>query len=165
MMTPQLEDEDPAAVGSCALRTPPPCPIHWAVDSPNLTVDAGPPSSPPVDTHPTEDNDDSAKRRLDSFINEVTHKRDSLLIREPPMQPPAKPMIPRRSMRLEAQPLSRVPASKRGEVLIMQRMGFTKAPSAPSASELEAYDKLFGGNLTTSETEMLDELFLAVRSS
>ena len=71
-------------VGSCALRTPPPRPIHWAVDSPNLTVDAGPPSSPPVDTHPTEDNDDSAKRRLDSFINEVTHKRDSPLIREPP---------------------------------------------------------------------------------
>ena len=84
MMTPQLEDEDPAAVGSCALRTPPPCPIHWAVDSPNLTVDAGPPSSPPVDIQPTEDNDDSAKCRLDSFINEVTCKRDSLLIRESP---------------------------------------------------------------------------------
>ena len=41
---PQLEDEDPAAVGSCALRTPPLRPIHRAVDSPNLTVDAGPPS-------------------------------------------------------------------------------------------------------------------------
>jgi len=99
-------------VVSGALRTPPPRPIHWAVDSP-------PTSSPPVDTHPAVDNDDSAKRRLDSFINEVTRKRDSPLICEPPMQPPAKPMIPRRSRRLEAQPLSRVPASKRGEVLIM----------------------------------------------
>ena len=29
----QLEDEDPAAVVSGALRTPPPRPIHWAVDS------------------------------------------------------------------------------------------------------------------------------------
>ena len=80
----QLEDEDPAAVVSGALRTPPPRPIHWAMDSPNLMVDAGPPSSPPVDTHPTEDNDDSTKRRLDSFINEATRKRDSPLIREPP---------------------------------------------------------------------------------
>ena len=115
-----------------------------------------------MDTHPAEDNDDSAKRRLDSFINEVTRKRDSPLIREPPMQSPAEPMIPRRSRRLEAQPLSRVPASKRGEVLIMQRMGFTKGPSAPSVSELEAYEKLFGGDLTASEAETLDELFSAV---
>ena len=35
------------------------------------------PSLPPVDTHPTKDNDDSAKRCLDSFINKVTRKRDS----------------------------------------------------------------------------------------
>ena len=77
------------AVVSCALRTPPPRPIHWAVDSSNLAVDAGPPNSPPMDTHPTEDNDDSAKRHIESFINEVTRKRDSPLIREPPKQPPA----------------------------------------------------------------------------
>ena len=54
--------------------------------------------------------------------------------------------MPWRSMQLAAQPLSRVPASKRGEVLIMQRMGFTK------------------GDLTASEAEALDELFPAVRS-
>ena len=65
---------------------------------------------------------------------------------------------------MAAQPLSRVPASKRGVVLIMQGMDFTKGPSAPSASELEAYDKLFGGDLTASEAEALDELFSAVRS-
>ena len=63
---------------------------------------------------------------------------------------------------MAAQPLSRVPASKRGEVLIMQRMGFTKGPSAPSVLELEAYEKLFGGDLTASEAEALDELFPAV---
>jgi hypothetical protein len=68
-----LEVEDPAVV-SCELQTPPPHPIQWAADSPK--------------------NDDSAKRRLDSFINEVTRKRDSLLIREPPKQPPAKPVLP-----------------------------------------------------------------------
>ena len=63
---------------------------------------------------------------------------------------------------MAAQPLSRVPTFKRGEELIMQRMGFTKGPSAPSASELEAYDKLFGDDLTASEAKALDELFPAV---
>ena len=95
MAVPQLED----AVASCVLRTPSPHPIQWAVDSPkthtelsyppgfgpvDLTMDAGLPSSPPVDTHQAVDNDDSAKQRLDSFINNVTRKRDSPLIHEPP---------------------------------------------------------------------------------
>ena len=51
-------------------------------------LDVGPPSSQPVDTHQTVDNDGSAKRRLDSFINKVMRNRDSPLIREPPK--PAK---------------------------------------------------------------------------
>ena len=147
---------------SCELQTPSPSPIQWVVDSSkthtehsyppgfgpvDLTVDADPLSSPPVDTYRTVDNDNSAKRRLDSFINKVTRKRNSPLIHEPPKQPPAKAMLPWRSRRLAAQSLSRVLASKRDEVLIMQLMGYTKGPSAPYASELETFDKLFSGNL------------------
>jgi hypothetical protein len=48
-------------------------------------------------------------------------------------------------------------------VLIMQRMDFIKGPLAAPASGLEAYDKLFGGNLTTDNAEALDELFPVVR--
>jgi len=48
-------------------------------------------------------------------------------------------------------------------VLIMQRMGYTKGPSAPSTSELKAFNKLFDGNLIASEAKALDELFPAVR--
>jgi len=44
----------------------------------------------------------------------------------------------------------------------MQRMGYTRGPSAPSSSELEAFDRLFDDNLTASEAEVLDELFPAV---
>jgi hypothetical protein len=44
----------------------------------------------------------------------------------------------------------------------MQHMGYTKGPSAPSASELETFDRLFDGNLTTSEAEALDKLFPAI---
>ena len=47
-------------------------------------------------------------------------------------------------------------------MLIMQRMGYTKGPSAPSASELAIFDKLFDGNLTASNAEALDALFPAV---
>jgi hypothetical protein len=41
----------------------------------------------------------------------------------------------------------------------MQRMSYNKGPSAPSASELEAFDKIFDGNLTVSGVEALDTLF------
>jgi hypothetical protein len=44
----------------------------------------------------------------------------------------------------------------------MQRMGYIKGPSAPSASELETFDRLFDGNLTGSKAEALDELFPAI---
>ena len=43
--------------------------------------------------------------------------------------------------------------------MIMQRMGYSRGPSTPSALELEAFDKLFDGNLTASNTEALDTLF------
>jgi hypothetical protein len=108
------------------------------------------------------DNDGSVECRLNSFINKVMHKRDSPLIREPPKQPLAKPVLPWRSRRLAAESLSRVPISERGEVLIMQRMGYTKGPSVPSASELEVFDKLFDGNLSASNAETMDALFPAI---
>jgi hypothetical protein len=94
------KDEDPMALDSRALRTPPPCPIQWAVGSPTAAL------APPVDSPSSDVSDDTAKRRLDNFIGKVTCKRDSPLIREPPKQPPAKPVLLWRSRRLAAQPLS-----------------------------------------------------------
>jgi hypothetical protein len=41
-------------------------------------------------------------------------------------------------------------------------MGYTKGLSAPSASELENFDKLFDSNLTTSNAEASDALFPAI---
>jgi hypothetical protein len=102
----------------------------------------------------------SAARRLKSFTRRVLKKVDSPLILEPSKQPPAKPVLPWLSRRLVAQRLSQVFASKRGEVLIMQCMGYTKGPSAPSASELEVFDKIFDGNMIASNVEALDALFL-----
>jgi hypothetical protein len=42
-------------------------------------------------------------------------------------------------------------------------MGYTKGLSMPSASELEAFDKIFDDNLTASNTEALDTLFVNCR--
>jgi hypothetical protein len=47
-------------------------------------------------------------------------------------------------------------------MLIMQRMGYIRGPSTPSASEVKAFDKLFDGNLIASEAEVMEELFPAV---
>jgi hypothetical protein len=44
----------------------------------------------------------------------------------------------------------------------MQRMGFINGPSASSALGLATYDKLFEGDLTADDAEVLDELFPAV---
>jgi hypothetical protein len=44
----------------------------------------------------------------------------------------------------------------------MQRIGYTKGPSVPSASELETFNRLFDDKPTASEAKALDELFPAI---
>ena len=57
-----------------------------------------------------------------------------------------------------------ISASKRGEVLLMKKMGFM-APSAPSSSAAKrSYDSYFKGNLSAADIEALDELFPASRA-
>ena len=41
----------------------------------------------------------------------------------------------------------------------MQCMSYIKGPLGPSASELEAFNKIFDGNMTVSNVEALDALF------
>jgi hypothetical protein len=95
-----LVDEDQAARDSRALRQTLGAPF----------IDGGLTDS--TTSPPSEVSDDTTKCCLDSFINEVTRKRDSPLIREPPKQPLAKAVLLWWSRRLAAKPLSRVPTSK-----------------------------------------------------
>ena len=89
------------------------CPPGFGPGEP--TVNAIPSGTPPVDAFAD---------RLELFVNKVTSKIASPLICEPPKQLPAKVVLPPwRSKRHAAQSLSRVPASKRGEILVMQRLG------------------------------------------
>ena len=105
-------------------------------------MDTVPLGTAPVDAHQTLDSDASANCHLELFINIVTSKIASPLICEPPKQTPTKVMLPRRSKRQAAQSLSRVPASKRGEILVMQRLGLVTVGATPNTSTVKAYEDL-----------------------
>jgi hypothetical protein len=90
-----------------------------------------------------------ATKRLAGFIEEVQVMRQPPLINSPPKQKPApkRTTLPIRSKRIAAQQMNHIPASKRGEVLLMKRMGIL-APSAPiSSAARRSYNSYFQGTL------------------
>jgi len=129
-------DEAPSeAIRACICNPPPPYPSGVDVsteDEKGYPPDFGPPKPttnvdllrmPPWDHHPVVVSDTSAACCLKNFIKRVLQKVESPLIHQPPKRPStAKPMLPLQSQRLVAQSLSRVPAFRRGETLIMQHM-------------------------------------------
>lgn len=103
-----------------------------------------------------------AARRLARFTEEVQLKWTPPLIASPPTQKaPATKTMPIRSERIAAQPLAHIPASKQGEVLLMQKMGIAPPTTLVSFASKRSYDAIFTGNLTLSHMAALDELFLA----
>ena len=108
-----------------------------------------------------------AARRLARFTEEVQLERMPPLIASPPKQKVAtiRQHMPKRSRRIAAQPLMHIPTSKRGEVLLMRRMGFAP-PAAPiSSASKRAYDDFFVRNLTSSEVKAMDELSPATNAT
>jgi hypothetical protein len=71
----------------------------------------------------------------------------------------AQPKLPTRSRRIAAHALSCVPASKRGEVLVMKRMGFLNGQTGPSTLATNAYDSIFVDQLNPSNAEAMRQLF------
>ena len=67
----------------------------------------------------------------------------------------AQPKLPTRSRRIAAQPLSRVLASKRGEVLMMKRMGFLDGQTRSSTTVVDAYDSIFVDQLNPLYAEAM----------
>ena len=62
----------------------------------------------------------------------------------------SKAPLPIRSRRIAAESLSHIPTSKRGEVLLMKRMGIAPLATPVSSASKGAYDTIFTGNLTSS---------------
>lgn len=60
---------------------------------------------------------------------------------------------------MAAQALSRVPAAKRGEVLVMQWLGMLDGQTRPSTSVKNTYNNIFMDQLNPSHTEAMRQLF------
>ena len=91
----------------------------------------------------------------------------SPLITSPPRQKVAtkRQPLPKWSRRISAQPLAHIPTSKRGEVLLMRRMGFAPPAGPISSASKRAYGDFFARNLTSREVEALDEQFPATNAT
>ena len=74
----------------------------------------------------------STAKRLKPFTAKILCKMSSPLLPQPDVV--AQPKLSTRSRRTAAQALSRVPASKRGEVLVMKRMGYLDGQTRPSTA-------------------------------
>jgi ribosomal protein S6 len=67
--------------------------------------------------------------------------------------------LPIRSRQIVAQPLAHILTSKRGEVLLVHKMGIARLAAPVSSVSKGIYDAIFVGNLTPSHVAALDELF------
>ena len=79
----------------------------------------------------------STAKRLKPFTAKILRKMSSPLLPQPDVK--AQPKLPTRSRRIAAQVLSRVPALKRGEVLVMKRMCYLDGQTKPSTTSKDAY--------------------------
>ncbi|KAJ1280187.1 hypothetical protein BS78_04G212100 [Paspalum vaginatum] len=77
----------------------------------------------------------------------------------PAAQAPANSFsLPLRSKRLAAQKLARVPVAKRGEVLVMMRLGYAEDAASVTASGTKRYNGIYHGGLTASHIQAMSEL-------
>jgi hypothetical protein len=105
-----------------------------------------------------------AARRLAQFLDKVRVVWEPPLIASPPWQrtpvrrpPPIRP----RSRQIAAQPLTYIPAFRRDEVLLNQRLGIAPPTAPVSPAPKGILDSLRSGTLSSSQVEALDVLFPA----
>ncbi|KAJ1267282.1 hypothetical protein BS78_07G044600 [Paspalum vaginatum] len=101
---------------------------------------------------------------VDAFLATILVKPSALLpMLEPgtPVRtaPPANAEPPLRSKRIAAHKLAHVPVAKRGEVLIMQKLGYADRAVAVTASAIKRYNSIYHGHLTADHRHAISELF------
>ena len=130
----------PGIVAKACLSSPPRGGKHDVVDAEARTQ--SPSATPPgADVATPPHSADSAAKRLKRFTDRILHKAPSSLLPQPTVE--AQPKLPTCSRRIAAQVLSRVPASKRGEVLMMKRMGFLDGQTRLSTATVDGYNSSF----------------------
>ncbi|CAL4885499.1 unnamed protein product [Urochloa decumbens] len=121
------------------------------------------------------DDDDAAARKLDQFAAAVQTKVRTPLVPLAPKRMPraaqeavvteAEFKLPQRSRRLATQALANVPASRRGEVLMMKRFGVIKEDVVVTKESRAAYDELYRKKLAPKEFAAARVLFPSERAS
>jgi len=158
------------AVGAVATSDPlpsttPACLADSHVDGPGRAAHA--PGSPDAPARNSSDDDSQlpADSRLEAFADLMTTP-----IRTPLAQPPppktgraarstAVVTLPKRSSRIASQSLANVPVAKRGEIVVMRRLGFIDDKAPATATSLKAYNEIYRGKLQSNHIEAMDELF------
>jgi hypothetical protein len=59
--------------------------------------------------------------------------------------------------------MDHIPASKRGEVLLMRKMGFLEPSTPPSSAAKHSYESFFEADIPDADAEALDAIFPACR--
>jgi len=67
--------------------------------------------------------------------------------------------LPKHSSRIASQSLANVPAAKRGEIVVMRRLGFIDDKAPATASSMKAYNEIHRGRLRSNHIEAMNELF------
>jgi len=92
----------------------------------------------------------SADRRLKSFTERITKAKQPPLLELPEDDTTnygrALFTLPKRSKQIAAQSLSHIPASKRGEHLVLKCLGLTSGMASLSTSAMKAYEEIYSGD-------------------
>lgn len=170
LLSPTQASDGNRAMSQEAMGTPSTVLVGTLADGATLARSgAAPPPASPNASQATGNNDDrscemrgtSTGGRLKRFTERILRKVASPLLPTVPTvtheQPSAK--LPIWSRRIAAQPLSRVPTSKRGEILVIKRLGFLQEQARPTPTGTDAYNSTFVDRLNPSHEEAMRELF------
>ena len=135
--------------------------VQEVLTQPDLVVSDGEQGTPvsqrrqPQAPPPPQDSA-SAQRRFKVFARRVKKPLATPLLKKPsPTKTPSPRRPPLRSRRIAAQTLSRIPTAKRGEYLVLKRLGHASAITEATVDS--KFDALFGGK--PEDDEALRELF------
>jgi hypothetical protein len=120
-----------------------------------------PAQSPALDSTP---NTAEADKRLQLFTEQVQIKWRTPLLEAPKQKQPVwrQPSQPR-SSRLAAQKLAHILPSKRGEILLQQKLGIPPPPPPITKASSKTSKAVTSGNLEDLQIAAFDKLFLAAR--
>lgn len=136
----------------------PSTPLATPLDSP-ARINSGTAAVPDdCDSQAARAGSSSFSGKLRRFTERILKKAASPLL-QTKVHDSSSAKLPLQSRRLAANPLSKVPVAKRGEILVTQRLGLTRGRPAPTESVQQEYDSMFIDKLSDTHEKAMRELF------